>query len=341
MKNRIYPFTAIVGQEKMKKALLLNVVNPQIGGVLIRGEKGTAKSTAVRSLVELLPMKEVMKECRFNCDINNKNELCEACRDGIRNNKVYTENRKMKVVELPIGTTEDRAVGTIDIEHAIKKGEKKFETGILAQANGNVLYVDEVNLLNDHLVDVLLDVAAMGVNNVEREGISYSHPSNFILIGTMNPEEGDLRPQLLDRFGLVVDVFGERNVSDRVEVIKRRLIFEEEANKLMEAYKDKQSVLAKKIEKAKSILKEVSIDDELLSLTAEIVIELGVDGHRADITMIKTAKTIAAFNDRVEVTREDLFDAAELVLPHRMRTLPFEEGVLSKDGLKKWIEVEK
>ncbi|WP_129599437.1 ATP-binding protein [Anaerophilus nitritogenes] len=340
MNKNIYPFTAIVGQEKMKKALILNVINPKIGGVLIRGEKGTAKSTAVRALVEVLPTKEVVKDCKFNCELDRKNEICEECREKINRNKIDTEIRKMKVVELPIGCTEDRAIGTLDIEYAIQTGEKKFEAGILAQANGNLLYVDEVNLLNDHIVDVLLDVAAMGVNHIEREGISYSHPSHFILIGTMNPEEGDLRPQLLDRFGLVVDVFGERNVEDRVKVIQRRLLFEKAPHEFIDLYKEEQIQLSQKIEKAKELLNKVRIKDELLSLTAEITIELGVDGHRADITMIKTAKTIAALNNKEEVIREDILEAAEFVLPHRMRTLPFEEGVLSKDSLKKWIEGE-
>ncbi|WP_053955617.1 ATP-binding protein [Inediibacterium massiliense] len=340
MNKKIYPFTAIVGQEKMKKALMLNVINPKIGGVLIRGEKGTAKSTAVRALVEVLPTKEVVKDCPFNCEPNKQNEICDGCKEKIKRNQIYTERRRMKVIELPIGCTEDRAIGTLDIEHAIQTGEKKFEAGILAQANGNLLYVDEVNLLNDHIVDVLLDVAAMGVNHVEREGVSYSHPSHFILIGTMNPEEGDLRPQLLDRFGLVVDVFGERNVEDRVRVIQRRLLFEKDPYEFMEVYKEEQIKLSQKIEKAKDILNKVHIEDQLLSLTAEISIELGVDGHRADITMIKTAKTIAALNNRKEVNREDILEAAEFVLPHRMRTLPFEEGVLNKESLKKWIEGE-
>jgi magnesium chelatase subunit I len=338
MNKKVYPFTAIVGQEKMKKALLLNVINPQIGGVLIRGEKGTAKSTAVRALVDLLPTKKVIRGCKFNCEVSGQNGLCKACKEQMTHKELETEDKKMKVVELPIGCTEDRTIGTLDIEQAIKTGEKKFEGGILAQANGNILYVDEVNLLNDHIVDVLLDVAAMGVNHVEREGVSYEHPSKFILIGTMNPEEGDLRPQLLDRFGLVVDVLSEHNVSDRVEVIKRRLLFEQNPEVLIEEYKEKQGLLSEKIEKAKELLDQVVIRDELLALTAEIVIELGVEGHRGDITIIKTAKTIAAFDEREDVTKEDLLDAAELVLPHRMRTLPFEEGVLSKDALKKWIE---
>jgi len=206
--NIPYPFTAIVGQEKMKKTLILNAINPKIGGVLIRGEKGTAKSTAVRALAGLLPEIEVVEGCVFGCNPNNKNEMCEDCLKKLSYGELITAVQKMRVVDLPVSTTEDRAVGTLDIEHAIKKGEKRFEPGVLAAAHRGILYVDEVNLLDDHIVDVLLDSAAMGVNTVEREGVSYSHPASFILVGTMNPEEGELRPQLLDRFGLCVDIEG-------------------------------------------------------------------------------------------------------------------------------------
>ncbi|MEG1159089.1 MAG: AAA family ATPase, partial [Acidaminococcaceae bacterium] len=201
----VYPFTAIVGQEDMKLSLILNVINPSLGGVLIKGEKGTAKSTAVRALAELLPALLSVEGCKFHCDPLEPNLLCENCSKKYQNGTLVTNNvGKMKVVELPVSATEDRVVGTLDIEHAIKHGEKKFEAGILAQANRNILYVDEINLLDDHVVDVLLDAAAMGINTVEREGISYSHPAKFVLVGTMNPEEGDIRPQLLDRFGLSV-----------------------------------------------------------------------------------------------------------------------------------------
>jgi Mg-chelatase subunit ChlI len=217
--NTSYPFSAIVGQERMKKALLLNAINPRIGGVLIKGEKGTAKSTAVRALANLLPEIEVVEDCVFGCNPDEPNEMCEQC---LRKSELKTVVRKMKVINLPIGSTEDRVVGTLDIEHAIKKGEKKFEPGILAEAHRNILYVDEVNLLDDHIVDVLLDAAAMGVNIIERGGVSYSHPSSFILVGTMNPEEGELRPQLLDRFGLCAEIEGINDAEARVEIIKRR-----------------------------------------------------------------------------------------------------------------------
>ena len=215
----VYPFTAIVGQDDMKMSLILNVINPSLGGVLIKGEKGTAKSTAVRALAELLQAMEAVHGCKFHCDPADPNLLCEDCASKYtEDNKLVADTVKMRVVELPVSATEDRVVGTLDIEHAIKHGEKKFEAGILAQANRNILYVDEINLLDDHVVDVLLDAAAMGINTVEREGVSYSHPARFVLVGTMNPEEGDIRPQLLDRFGLSVVVTGEHDPAQRVEV---------------------------------------------------------------------------------------------------------------------------
>lgn len=295
-----YPFTAIVGQEIMKKALILNVINPKLGGVLIKGEKGSAKSTAVRGLAEILS--------------------------------------KRQVVELPVSATEDRVVGTLDIEHAIKTGEKKFEKGILAEANNNILYVDEINLLEDHIVDVLLDSAAMGINTIEREGISYSHPANFILVGTMNPEEGDLRPQLLDRFGMVVDVVGEKNIDHRTEVIKRRLNYERDEEEFRKQYAKAEENLRNKIVKAQNLLKEVQYEDRILEAAATLSITLEVDGHRADIAMIKTAMTIAAFNERTNINKEDIIEAAYLVLPHRMRRTPFEEGTIDFSQIEDIIE---
>ena len=223
-----FPFTAIIGQEEMKKALVLNVVNPKLGGVLITGEKGTAKSTAVRALADLLPPRLCIKGCRFHDDPNDKSNWCDECHEKYDNAQPETEELPMKVVELPVSATEDRVVGTLDIEAAIKEGKRSFETGILADANRNILYVDEINLLDDHVVDVLLDSAAMGINTVEREGISYSHPARFSLVGTMNPEEGDIRPQLLDRFALSVYVAGEKDLDKRAEVIKRRLEYEDD-----------------------------------------------------------------------------------------------------------------
>ena len=325
--RKTYPFTAIVGQEAMKKALLLNVIHPALGGVLIRGEKGTAKSTAVRALAGLLPARVRVKGCPFGCDPADRSALCTACTLALESGETLeAESSQMRVIELPVSATEDRVVGTLDIENAIRKGEKRFEPGILAQANRNILYVDEVNLLDDHIVDLLLDSAAMGVNTVEREGISFTHPARFVLVGTMNPEEGELRPQLLDRFGLVVDVRGESDPAQRVEVVKRRLRYENDPDAFASAYEEEQEALRRKIAGARRLLPEVGYDDRILELAAGVSIQLGVDGHRADIGMIKTAVTLAALDGRRCVEENDLLEAAAFVLPHRMRKAPFDEG---------------
>lgn len=330
-----YPFTAIVGQERMKTALILNLINPLLNGVLIRGEKGTAKSTAVRALAELMPLRKQVKGCSFGCDPEGK-ELCSACEEKrAAGTGLEWEEQKMRVVDLPVSATEDRVVGTLDIEYAIQHGEKKFESGILALANRNILYVDEINLLDDHVVDVLLDSAAMGVNTIEREGISFTHPARFTLVGTMNPEEGDLRPQLLDRFGLVVDVIGESSKEQRAEVVRRRLEYEEDPEQFAKKYEEEQRLLAEKIVTAQTILKEVTYSNEILMMAATLSIALGVDGHRADITMIKTAMTLAAFQGRRQVEREDLKQAAEYVLPHRLRRNPFENGVMNLETIER------
>ena len=225
-----YPFTAIVGQDEMKLALVLNAINPTIGGVLIRGEKGTGKSTAVRALARLLPDQQVVEGCHFGCHPDDPEDWCADCRERSENGPLPVATRRMRVVELPINASEDRVVGTIDLEAALKEGSRRFEPGVLAEANRNILYVDEVNLLDDHIVDVLLDAAAMGINTVEREGVSVSHPSRFILVGTMNPEEGELRPQLLDRFGLCVDVEGIRDIDQRVSIVEKRAVWEDDPN---------------------------------------------------------------------------------------------------------------
>ena len=329
MRTGVYPFTAIVGQEDMKLALIMNVINPGLGGVLIKGEKGTAKSTAVRAIADLLPAMEAVTDCPFRCDVEELHHLCERCAERVALQETLpTQSVKMKVVELPVSATEDRVVGTLDIEHAIQFGEKKFEPGILAQANRNILYVDEINLLDDHVVDVLLDAAAMGVNTVEREGVSYSHPARFVLVGTMNPEEGDIRPQLLDRFGLSVTVSGEHEAAQRVEVIKRRRAYELDSDEFAARYHEQQVELGQAILRARRLLPKVQVDDGLLLLVANLSIQLDVDGHRADITVIKAALTLAAFAGREQVLHEDVKKAARLVLPHRMRRRPFEEAVL-------------
>ncbi len=318
----LYPFSAIVGQDRMKTALVLNAINPGIGGVLIKGDRGTAKSTSVRSLATLLPEHDVIVGCEYGCDPSEPENMCEKCR---KSDDRKTSKQKMRVVELPISATEDKVVGTLDITAAVKQGVRKFEPGVLAEAHRNILYVDEVNLLNDHIVDVLLDAAAMGVNVIEREGISYSHPSKFILIGTMNPEEGDLRPQLLDRFGLCVNVKGIIDPETRLEVILRRSEFESNPKAFREKWSSSEKELAEKISKAKEILPSVKIPKEMLQLIVSICINLGVDGHRGDITMMKTSSAIAAYDGRTEVTEEDIREAAELVLIHRMKRMPFDD----------------
>ena len=336
-KNFLYPFTAIVGQEKMKEALILNIINPSLGGILIRGEKGTAKSILVRALANLLAEREE-NSCEFHCEPDKIDNYCSQCSEKyLKGEKIEKHKSTMKVINLPISATEDRVVGTLDIEYAIKTGEKKFEKGILAQSNRNILYVDEINLLDDHIVDVLLDSAAMGVNTIEREGISYSHPAKFVLVGTMNPEEGDLRPQLLDRFGLVVDVIGERETSKRVEVIKRRLDFEAEPEKFIKKYLVEEEELKNRIENSKKRLNNIKCSDEIYELAAKISIALNVDGHRADIAVVKTAMTIAAFENREEVIKEDILRAAVLALPHRMRKTPFEDGILDEEQIEKLV----
>lgn len=325
--NPVYPFSAIVGQEDMKDALLANVVYPSIGGVLIRGEKGTAKSTTVRAVADLLPEQDVVKGCMFRCGVSDIRNLCSSCREKIATSgKPESESVRMRVVELPLCATEDRVAGTLDIEHAITKGQKKFEPGVLAMANGNILYVDEVNLLDDHIVDLLLDAAAMGVNFVEREGISYSHPARFLLVGTMNPEEGDLRPQLLDRFGLVVDVEGEKDTGRRSEVVKRRLEFEKDPVAFCKKFEPEQQAIRDRIIRAKNAISAIEADDLLINTAIKISLTLGVDGHRADLTLVKTAIAFAALDGQEKVRREHVLKAAGLSLPHRMRRRPFEES---------------
>lgn len=321
-----YPFTAIIGQEQMKLALILNLINPALGGVLIRGENGTAKSTAVRGLTDLMEQVQVVENCQFHCRPDSGN-LCAHCAETQGTWK--TVPYKRRVVELPVSSTEDRVVGSLNMEQAIKKGEKVFEPGLLAQANGNILYVDEINLLDDHIVDVLLDSAAMGVNTVEREGVSYSHPARFVLVGTMNPEEGDLRPQLLDRFGLVVEIRGEQDIALRSELILRRMDYEKDPEGFCRKWDREQQELREKIESAQKRLSNVKIPETLYRDAAKIGVALQVDGHRADITLLKTAWTLAAFEGAEEVKREHLIRVAPMVLAHRMRRMPFD----TTDGL--------
>ncbi len=332
-KRVMYSISAIVGQEIMLRALILNAINPSIGGVLIRGQKGTAKSTAVRGLAEILPEIEIIEGCKFNCDPADPDKFCWECRDKRKRGSLKVKKRPMKVVDLPVGATEDRVVGSLNIEKAVKEGVQAFEPGILAQANRNILYVDEINLLDDFVVDALLDAAAMGVNTVEREGVSVSHPSDFIIIGSMNPEEGELRPQLLDRIALQVEVEGISDLEQRIEIIERRNAFNENAQKFRKDFEPEQERLRSKIMKAKQILGRVTSTRENLRTIAQICIAFNVDGHRADIMIERTARTNAAYEGRERITNDDIIEAAEMVLPHRMRKKPFEEEEFSVEQL--------
>lgn len=330
-----YPFTAIVGQESMKEALILNTINPLIGGVLIRGEKGTAKSTAVRALASLLPERHVVGGCACGCPWNDASSRCPECREREDPQESIVP---MRVVELPLSSTEDRVAGTLDIEHAISTGKKKFEPGVLAKANGNILYVDEINLLDDHIVDLLLDAAAMGVNFIEREGISYSHPSKFILVGTMNPEEGDLRPQLLDRFGLMVDVEAERDEERRMQIIERRMEFERDPEDFSSRYEEQQAELRGRIQEARELVGEIVPGKDVVRAAVRIPLHLDVDGHRADLTLIKSAVAYAAMQGRTEVLPTDVAHVAPLVMAHRMRRNPFQDSRLDAKELESWIQ---
>jgi Mg-chelatase subunit ChlI len=336
---QIFPFTAIVGQERMKRALILNAISPQIGGVLIRGERGTAKSTAARALAALLPEIEAVSDCPFSCHPRRVDQMCETCRRRLEAGETLpVAIRKTSFVDLPVSATEDRVVGTLDMERAIKLGERHFEPGVLAAANRGLLYVDEVNLLDDHVVDLLLDSAAMGVNVVEREGISFSHPARFILVGTMNPEEGELRPQLLDRFALCVDIQGILAPEQRVEILSRRVEFESDPADFAAEWRHTEVALSERVAAAQTLLPSVTYNSRDLYYIAELTSEMEVDGHRADIVILKTAMAHAAFEGRTAVCDADILLAAELALPHRLKRKPFEETQSKMERLEQRLE---
>ena len=320
-----FPFTAIVGQDTLKTALLVNAVDPRVGGVLVRGEKGTAKSTAVRALAAVLPPIDVVDGCRFSCDPHEPDRVCDECLERLSQGELPVASRRPRVVDLPVSATEDRLVGSLDIEAALKRGERRFETGLLAAANRGILYVDEVNLLDDHLVDTLLDSAAMGVNTVEREGIAFSHPARFILVGTMNPEEGEVRPQLLDRFGLCADVSGLPNPADRVEVLERRGAFDDDPRAFLRLWEPEQRTLEATLLRARRAIAKVVVPRDLLLLIATVCAETGVDGHRADLTMARGAAALAALDGRGVAESEDVRRIAPLVLAHRLHRRPFDD----------------
>jgi magnesium chelatase subunit I len=323
----MFPFTAIVGQDLMKLALILNAINPRIGGVLIRGEKGTAKSTAVRALAALLPEIVTVAGCPFSCPPDNVAGLCATCAARASpDSALPVLRRRTRVVELPVSASEDRVVGSLDLEHALLEGRRRFAPGLLADANRGILYVDEVNLLDDHVVDVLLDAAAMGTNFVEREGISFTHPARFMLVGTMNPEEGELRPQLLDRFGLCVDVRAIRDIGQRVAIIERREAFERDPDAFIRSFAAEEAQLAQRMSAASQALPDVRIPRAAAELIAMLNIELDVDGHRGDIVLRRAAQTLAAFHTANEVTTDHIFTVAPLALTHRLNCLPGERA---------------
>ena len=342
MTNRpsVYPFTAIVGQDLMRLALILNAIDMRIGGVLIRGERGTGKSTAARALAALLPEITVVADSPFNDDPGRPDTWSDITRERYnsdKNKKPPTEERRVPFVDLPVSATEDRVVGTLDIEAAIQKGERHFEAGILASANRGIVYVDEVNLLDDHIVDLLLDSAAMGVNIVEREGISFSHPARFILVGTMNPEEGDLRPQLLDRFALSVDVLGIKNAPDRIEILQRHIAYENDSEAFKAEWEPVERSLGERIVKARELVDTVKHTQRDLRLIATMMADMQVDGHRADLVVLKTARAHAAYEGRQSISDHDIALAIKLAIPHRLKRGPFTDAQAELDNLESKI----
>ncbi|HET9533623.1 MAG TPA: magnesium chelatase ATPase subunit I [Blastocatellia bacterium] len=324
-RGAVYPFTAIVGQEEMKLALLLTVIDPNIGGVIIMGHRGTGKSTAVRALADLLPPIRRAKGCLYGCDPGPKADHCSDCRERLSKGlKLSAERAPVPVLDLPLGATEDRVCGTLDIERALVEGVKSFEPGLLARANRGFLYIDEVNLLDDHLVDVLLDSAASGVNVVEREGISVTHPARFVLVGSGNPEEGELRPQLLDRFGLFAEITTITDLDQRIEIVERRERFEMDASDFRESFKEPQNLLRNRLQKARAMHADVRIERPLLRRVAGLCVALEIDGHRGELTIARASRSLAALEGRPYVTADDVRQVARMSLRHRLRKDPLE-----------------
>lgn len=318
-----FPFAAIVGQEEMKQALMMAATDPLLGGVLVFGDRGTGKSTAVRALAALLPKIASRPGCRYNCEPDAPADICPVCNAA---GPPRSAKAPAPVVDLPLGATEDRVCGALDLERALVSGEKAFEPGLLARANRGFLYIDEVNLLEDHLVDLLLDVAASGVNLVEREGLSVRHPARFVLIGSGNPEEGELRPQLLDRFGLSVDVASPDNLKDRIEVVRRREAYERDREGFIRSWSRRNGTVRRRIARARALLDDVETPDEVLALASGICLRLGVDGLRGELTLMRAARTRAALEGRAAATRADLIAIAPMALRHRLRRDPLDEA---------------
>jgi magnesium chelatase subunit I len=336
----IFPFSAIIGQEKMKRALILNVIDPLIGGVLITGQKGTGKSVAVRGMTEITPEIRVIEGCRFSCDPERPGEWCWECQDkfeGVAPEAVPVKTRPLKVADLPLNATEDRVVGTLDVGKVLTEGVFSFESGVLAEANRGILYVDEINLLDDYVVDVLLDSAAMGMVTVEREGVSVRYPSRFVIVGSMNPEEGGLRPQLLDRIALQVTVTGLDEMAARMEVVQRRMDFEKDPVVFRARFEGEQQKVRDKIKAARELRPRVQIPPKLFAAIPKVTTAFGVDGHRADIMIERGSKAMASYEGRDTVNSDDLFRIADMVLPHRMRRKPFEQAEFSSERLRRAI----
>ncbi|MEM6463696.1 MAG: magnesium chelatase ATPase subunit I [Pseudomonadota bacterium] len=321
-----FPFSAIVGQDSMKEALIISAVEPSLGGVLVMGDRGTGKSTAVRALAALLPKIQTRRSCQYNCPPDQPAAICQTC-NGLDGNPVPAiVAQRAPVVDLPLGATEDRVVGALDLEKALLSGEKAFEPGLLATAHRGFLYVDEINLLEDHLVDLLLDVAASGVNIVEREGLSVRHPARFTLVGSGNPEEGELRPQLLDRFGLSVDVASPNSVDERMEVVRRRDAFEMDPDDFARRWRAQDGRLRSRINKARQTISSIEVPEETLRLASTLCVRLGVDGLRGELTLVRAARARAALDGRTHTDIDDIEALAVAALAHRLRRDPLDEA---------------
>jgi magnesium chelatase subunit I len=321
-----YPFTALVGQEEMRLALTIAAVDPGIGGVLVQGDRGTGKSTAVRALAALLPSMRVVEGCRYGCDPATPRSHCEECLARAAHGPLGSRSVPVPVVDLPLGATEDRVVGALDLERALAAGERAFQPGLLARANRGFLYIDEVNLLEDHIVDLLLDVAASGENVVEREGISLRHPARFVLVGSGNPEEGELRPQLLDRFGLSVEVRTPEDLKTRIEVVRRRDAYERDPEAFCAAWAKEEARLRKRVLAARSRLNAVAVPDAALEKAARLCIALGSDGLRGELTLMRAARALSALDGQAAVDEGGLRAVAAMALRHRLRRNPLDEA---------------